>query len=291
MGKTIFIYLYSDNKEFHPRDDFEQGFVFPQQDDDFSDLLSGSSFQQDSDNQFKSDLDSSFSKLSEVGEGEDSSSQSLKKLSSFSKFKKNERKTADISEDESEDDKEEKQDPSFEPVDTKTKEPECKPQKKRKRRDVIFKRILRECRRFFQVKLSGLTGFVASKKARKDDSMYNWMEKFNTEYLDKEGTFEENFYLACLLYPQDLARNVDMFISKKEEVNKDNHKLYKEIVAKIHATLYKYSHDKLDYFVSVPEISNLFLYFYNNGAEGMLADPKVVEELELIKEKWGVKQE
>lgn len=50
----------------------------------------------------------------------------------------------------------------------------AKPQKKRrKRRDVIFKKILRECRRFFQTKLTDLTGFISSKKARKDDYMYN----------------------------------------------------------------------------------------------------------------------
>lgn len=35
--------------------------------------------------------------------------------------------------------------------------------KKKRRRDVIFKTILRECRRFFQNKLSELTGFISSK--------------------------------------------------------------------------------------------------------------------------------
>ena len=59
------------------------------------------------------------------------------------------------------------------------------------------------------------------------------------EYLDKEGNFDENFYLACLLYPQDLSRNVDIFIEKKEPPTKENHKAFKAIVAKIHDTLYK----------------------------------------------------
>jgi hypothetical protein len=111
------------------------------------------------------------------------------------------------------------------------------------------------------------------------------MEKFNTQFLDKQGTFEENFYLSCLLYPQDLARNVDIFIAKKEIPTKENHRFYKDIVGKIHNTLYKYSHDKLDYFVSIPEISTLFIYFYNNGAESIKSDPKLVEELEFIKQK------
>jgi hypothetical protein len=111
------------------------------------------------------------------------------------------------------------------------------------------------------------------------------MERFNQEFLDKEGTFDQNFYLACLLYPQDLARNVDIFIEKKEEPTKENHKYYKGIVARIHDTLYKYSHDKLEYFASVYEIADLFMYFYENGAGNIRTDPKIVEELDHIKTK------
>ena len=44
--------------------------------------------------------------------------------------------------------------------------------KRKKRRDVIFKTILRECRRFYQIQLSDLTGFISSKKPRGDDYMY-----------------------------------------------------------------------------------------------------------------------
>jgi len=44
--------------------------------------------------------------------------------------------------------------------------------KRRKRRNVVYKTILRECRRYFQVQLSGLTGFINSKKPRNDGYMY-----------------------------------------------------------------------------------------------------------------------
>jgi hypothetical protein len=231
-------------------------------------------------------LDNSFSVLSDVEELEEPQNQSCKKLSSFSKFKLNENKrTADASEDGSEIASQNGNDGSFKLEEDKKSPPAAKPKKKRRRRDVVFKRILRECRRFFQVQLSELTGFVASKKPRKDDYMYKCMERFNMEYLDKEGTFEQNFYLACLLYPQDLARNVDIFIEKREIPTKENHRVYKDIVCKIHETLYKYSHDKLEYFVSIPEISELFMYFYDNGAGNIRTDPKLIEELEHIKDK------
>lgn len=131
--------------------------------------------------------------------------------------------------------------------------------KKKKRRDVIFKTILRECRRYFQIQLSDLTGFISSKKTRNDDYMYKCMEKFNKEFLNMNGHFEENFYLACLLYPQDLIRNLDTFMSHKEDgVTDAKRKAYKQTAQKIHDTLYKYSHDKLDFFVQKPQLSFLF---------------------------------
>jgi len=85
------------------------------------------------------------------------------------------------------------------------------------------------------------------------------MKRFNIEALGKTGTFEENFYLACLLYPQDLTRNIDSFVVNKDKNNVEVlRKEYKKAAQKIHDTLYKYSHDKLDFFVAKPELSFLF---------------------------------
>mmetsp|Transcript_12526 Transcript_12526/g.14347 ORF Transcript_12526/g.14347 Transcript_12526/m.14347 type:complete len:290 (+) Transcript_12526:185-1054(+) len=205
------------------------------------------------------------------------------KLSSFCKQKRQSKITSDISGEDSISDNE---------VDSADLKPEdcfrpAKPQKKRKkRRDVIFKKILRECRRFYQTQLTDLTGFIASKKPRKDDYMYACMRRFNTEVLKKQGTFEENFYLACLLYQQDLSRNIDTFLAKIDDLDMDTaRKLYRSIIHKIHDTLYKYSHDKLDFFVSKSEMSSLFLYFYQNGAGEDRVNPKYVEEYDFIKNK------
>jgi len=160
----------------------------------------------------------------------------------------------------------------------------CSSGKKRKRRrDVIFKTILRECRRFFQIQLSNLTGFITSKKPRNDNYMYSCMQRFNIEALGKQGTFEENFYLACLLYPQDLIRNIDNFIDKKVSNNESARDRYVEIAQRIHDTLYRYSHEKLDFFVSRLELSFLFCYFYEKGVTVEREDPKYSEEYEFIR--------
>jgi len=212
-----------------------------------------------------------------------------KRMSGFCKTK-DQKRTADISVDGS--NSEEPNSGNFKIADSYTlakQVRQVKPQKKRrKRRDVIFKKILRECRRFFQTKLTGLTGFVASKKPRKDDYMYNCMKKFNIESLGNQGTFEENFYLACLLYPQDLMRNLESFVTKIEDCDIDKEqlkKMYKGTAHKIHDTLYKYSHDKLDFFVSKPELSKLFCYFYEHGAAEEREDPKYSCEYSFIRSK------
>jgi hypothetical protein len=106
--------------------------------------------------------------------------------------------------------------------------------------------------------------------------------------LNKQGTFEENFYLACLIYPQDLSRNLESFVSKIEDPDIESDclkEIYKSIIHKIHDTLYKYSHDKLDFFVSKVELASLFCYFYTEGAGSDKSDPKYAEEYELIKNK------
>jgi len=106
------------------------------------------------------------------------------------------------------------------------------------------------------------------------------------EVLGKEGTFEDNFYLACLLYPQELSKNIENFFSQAETENLAIDKSeFKTIAQQIHDTLYKYSHEKLEYFASKPQISFLFCYFYANGAGDEKEDPEFVEEYEFIRNK------
>jgi len=162
-----------------------------------------------------------------------------------------------------------------------------KPKRKwKKRKDVIFKAILREWRRFYQIQVNNLTGFIISKRERNDSYLYNCMKKFNQEGLKRAGTFEENFYLAALLYPQDLKRNLDAFLDEKEWDDFELAKLEMlSTIEKIHNTLYKYSYDKLAFFTSKPEIAFLFCYYYEKGAGPDKEKEKFSEEFELIRQK------
>lgn len=66
-------------------------------------------------------------------------------------------------------------------------------------------------------------------------------------------------FLGALTYPSDSKWNVDGFT----DVIKDT-KRTTEQIQKVHDCLYKYSHQKLDYFCSTPELAFLYLHFYEN---------------------------
>lgn len=112
------------------------------------------------------------------------------------------------------------------------------------------------------------------------------MKKFNQEGLKREGTFYQNFYLAALLYPQDLKRNMANFLEEhhwddmEEAIRK-----HLAIVDKIHDTLYKYSYDKLAFFTSRKEVAFLFCYYYEKGAGSDKEKEKFKQEFELIRQK------
>ena len=112
------------------------------------------------------------------------------------------------------------------------------------------------------------------------------MKKFNQEGMNKIGTFEENFYLACLLYPQNLKKNLNIFLQEKEiQTVKKSKEEYLEIIQKVYSTLYKYSSHKLNYFTSKPEIAFLFCYYYEKGAGQEKKNKNFVEEFEIIRQK------
>ena len=144
----------------------------------------------------------------------------------------------------------------------------------RKRKDVALKTALRRCRRFLQQRMQALTGFVCSKKPKSNDPLFSAVLKYYQEF---ERTPEEMmlmFYLAALLHPQDTKRNISKFVAHMNQsptMTVTNDYLLK-LVNKVHDVLYKYSHEKLEYFCSIPALAFLFNHYYDNCGEGVRAD-------------------
>jgi hypothetical protein len=69
------------------------------------------------------------------------------------------------------------------------------------------------------------------------------------------------FYLGCVLYPQDMSKGVDNFFEAEKSQRVKGRKVLRAKIKKVHEVLYKYSHEKMEYFVSVPELAHIFTYF------------------------------
>ena len=66
--------------------------------------------------------------------------------------------------------------------------------------------------------------------------------------------------IESFVYPE----GVKTFTPKK--VVKRKIETHKQQVDKLHSILYKFTHEKLDKFISVPELATIFLNFILNGA-------------------------
>ena len=53
----------------------------------------------------------------------------------------------------------------------------------------------------------------------------------------------------------------------------------------MHNVLYKYSHEKMAYFMSVPELCQIYLFFYENGSEDCKSDEKYADALNELKDR------
>ena len=131
-----------------------------------------------------------------------------------------------------------------------------------KRKDVILKTILRKCRRVLQDEFNQMTGYFSKRKMQGHQFLKDCIQQFHDSIPNKPESLDLLFYLGAILYPQEMSRGVDCFFEcdKKERVKQ--RKYYRAKIQKVHDVLYRYSHEKMDYFVNVKELSYLYSIFY-----------------------------
>ena len=54
-------------------------------------------------------------------------------------------------------------------------------------------------------------------------------------------------------------------------------KVFRAKIQKVHDVLYRYSHEKMEYFVNVPELSYLYVMFYKKDQETEHDDPFYID--------------
>ena len=141
-----------------------------------------------------------------------------------------------------------------------------------KRKDVIFKTILRKCRRELQDQFNEMTQYFPNRKLQGHQFLKDCMVKFHDSIKDKPEHLDLLFYIGAVLYPQEMSRGVDCFFECDRKDRVKQRKVYRAKIQKVHDVLYRYSHEKMDYFVNVPELSYLFSIFYKKETLNGLND-------------------
>lgn len=148
-----------------------------------------------------------------------------------------------------------------------------KKQAKRPRRDVTYKTILRKCRKYYQTNFNDETGYLKSKKKEPCSFYRACILKFIGSSFKYDTHLNVSFHLGWLLYPQEMTRGIESFVYPDgvktftpKKVVKRKIETHKQQVDKLHSILYKFTHEKLDKFISIPELAAIFLNFIQNGA-------------------------
>lgn len=141
-----------------------------------------------------------------------------------------------------------------------------------KRKDVILKTILRRCRRIFQDEFNELTGYFDNRKMQGHQFLKDSVMKYFDSIPSKPEQLDLVFYLGAMLYPQEMCRGVDCFFECDKNERVKQRKLYRAKIQKVHDVLYRYSHERMDYFVKVPELSYLYVLFYKKETKSDVDD-------------------
>ena len=125
------------------------------------------------------------------------------------------------------------------------------------RRDVIFKTIIRDMRKYYIQDFNETTGFVKRKRYKRKDFYLTCIDEYieadHIKQLSMKNTRcikDFNIYLGALIYPKEFQN----ILQKKPQ---------KKIAEEIYNALYKFSLGKMKNVLIKDSIQNLFLYYYN----------------------------
>lgn len=153
--------------------------------------------------------------------------------------------------------KEERIDPDYKYTETKKANFEYN-----RRKDVILKTILRKWRRVLQNDFNDVTQYFPNRKHKSGQFLKDCVMKYYNHLPNKPEQLDLVFFLGSMLYPQEMIRGVDFFFEWSKEDKVKQRKIVRSKIQKVHDVLYRYCHEKMNYFVSVPELSYLYVMFY-----------------------------
>ena len=92
--------------------------------------------------------------------------------------------------------------------------------------------------------------------------------------------------MGALLYPQEMIKRIESFVYPNgiknftpKKVVKRKLDTHKQQVDKLHSILYKFTHEKLEKFIAVPELAVIFLNYIEQVNPGDMGDEDSVKHM------------
>ena len=103
--------------------------------------------------------------------------------------------------------------------------------------------------------------------------------KFIENHLDIKTNLNISFHMGALLYPQEMIKRIESFVYPNgiknftpKKVVKRKLDTHREQVEKLHSILYKFTHEKLDKFIGVPELAVIFMNYIEHSGDSDFND-------------------
>ncbi|CAI2382360.1 unnamed protein product [Moneuplotes crassus] len=149
--------------------------------------------------------------------------------------------------------------------------PDCKARRKkrsnlsntrRRRKDIIFKSILRRCRKYFQSEFNNFCNYSRVKKRRSRTFFFEQITKFYVHMFQEECP--DLLIFSAFLNSKDTIKTIDLYTSEESEIESK-----KQQVRKIHDILYKFTHEKMGVFFEYSLLNFLFKKFVEVEKESL----------------------
>ena len=137
--------------------------------------------------------------------------------------------------------------------------------KRGNRTDLPCKAVIRQCRKHYTTKLQKKCDYIIKKRGKESSFYAKCLRQTLAGELDLPTTDRVVFYMAAFLYPKDAEKFIDTLIpvgmEKKSAI---------EMIRMLHDLRVKFTHERLNAFVQVPEMQAIFINFaskYTFGKE------------------------
>jgi hypothetical protein len=87
----------------------------------------------------------------------------------------------------------------------------------RKRKDIIFKSLLRRCRKFYQTEFNAFCNYSKVKKRRSENFFFDHVAAFTSEKYQNPTIDDLTFYMAALIKSKDTLKSINYFAKGDED--------------------------------------------------------------------------